>query len=265
MNLKLRLDGCTVAYSDSGGTGRPVLFLHGAGVDHAMFEQQVGAVSSSGRRSVTWDMRAHGLSRPNTSPITANQLVSDAESVIAALGLSRPVLVGHSLGGNIAQELIRRNPAGFSAMAVMDATWNAGPLSSVERLLLRLAAPMLALVPERFLPEVMAKASAVTPSGRSDLARAFAQVPKREFLAIWRSTVSLVSPAPDYRTPVPLLLVVGDRDRTGNIAKAMPAWARHEGTREVVIPEAGHVPSQDSPAAVTEALLRFLDSLDQDR
>ncbi|WP_218621643.1 alpha/beta fold hydrolase [Microbacterium oleivorans] len=254
-----------MAFDDSGGTGRPVLFLHGAGADHVMFEEQAEALSKAGWCCIQWDMRAHGLSRPNVSAITAEQLVADAAALIVELGLSRPVLVGHSLGGNIAQELVRRDPDGYSGVAVVDATWNAGPLSSMERLLLRAAAPMLALIPERFLPDMMAKASAVTPSARSDLARAFAHVPKSEFLAIWQATVSLVNPDPNYRTPVPLLLLVGDRDRTGNIAKAMPAWARREGIREIVIPRAGHVPSQDSPAAVTAALLRFLGALEDDR
>lgn len=265
LNQLLSLDGCIVAYSDSGGTGDPVLFLHGAGVDHVMFGEQAEAMSRSARRVVEWDMRAHGLSRPNAIGITANQLVEDAEALISALGLSRPVLVGHSLGGNIAQELVRRKPSGYSAMVVVDATWNTGPLNSMERLLLRLAAPMLALIPARSLPSVMAKASAITRRARLDLARAFAQIPKREFLAIWQSTVSLVDPAPDYRVPIPLLLLRGDRDRTGNIATAMPAWAEHEGVQEVVIPEAGHVPTQDAPEAVTTALLHFLDSLEPRR
>lgn len=260
LDAKLPLAGCSVAYRDSGPPGPAVLFLHGAGADHVSFEEQARAVVGSGRRAVVWDMRGHGLSRPNTSPITADQFVADAEAVISGLGLGRPVLVGHSLGGNMAQEMVRRRPEAYAGLVVVDATWNAGPLGWMERRLLRLAAPALALIPARTLPGLMARASAVTDAAQKDLARAFSRVPKHDFLAIWRATVSFVSPAPRYRTPIPLCLIRGAQDRTGNIAKAMPAWAEHEEIGEVVIPDAGHVPSQDAPGAVTTALLRFLDS-----
>lgn len=108
--LRLEREGCALAYSDSGGDGRAVLFLHGAGADSVMFEHQASALVRSGHRVVLWELRAHGRSRPNDAPITANLLMQDAEALLAALELDRPVLVGHSLGGNIAQELVRRYP-----------------------------------------------------------------------------------------------------------------------------------------------------------
>jgi 3-oxoadipate enol-lactonase len=265
LNAMLPLDGCSVAFRDSGPGGRAVLFLHGAGADHVSFEEQASAVANSGRRAVVWDMRAHGLSRPNRSRITADRFVADAEALISELGLDHPVLVGHSLGGNIAQEMVRREPEAYSGLVVIDATWNSGPLGWMERRLLHLAAPTLSLIPARTLPGLMARASAVTDAAQQDLMRAFSQVPKRDSLAIWQATASFVRPAPHYRTPIPLCLIRGAQDRTGNIAKAMPAWAEHEGNGEVVIPDAGHVPSQDAPEAVTTALLRFLDTLDEAR
>jgi pimeloyl-ACP methyl ester carboxylesterase len=60
---------------------------------------------------------------------------------------------------------------------------------------------------------------------------------------------------------VPLCLIRGDQDRTGNIASAMPRWAAAEGIEEVVIPGAGHIANQDAPDAVNTALLNFLRSL----
>jgi 3-oxoadipate enol-lactonase len=260
MASRAAMPGCEVRYDAGGGSGSPVLFLHGAGADHVMFDQQVDAIRATGRQVVTWDMRAHGLSRPNRVEITGPQLVADAETLVQTLGLDRPTLVGHSLGGNIAQELVRRRPGGYSALVVIDSTWNAGPLGWWERQLLRLAAPGLRVIPAASLPRVMARASAVTPAAQADLRRAFSQVPKKDFLAIWAATTSFIAPDASHRTPIPLLLIRGERDRTGNIAKAMPAWAAREGIREVLIPGAGHVPSQDAPDAVTHAISRFLAS-----
>ncbi|MEV4774151.1 alpha/beta fold hydrolase [Microbacterium sp. LWH12-1.2] len=261
LSKRLTLRGCSLAFDDSGGDEPAVVFLHGAGADHVMFSAQVEAVIASGRRALMLDLRGHGQSRPNLVPITAESLVADIEELIASRGLDRPVLVGHSLGGNLAQALVRKAPEAFSGLMVLDSTWNNGPLTVWQRQLLRLAAPALALVPAARLPRLLAEASATSDFARRDAERAFAQVAKSEFLDIWRATTAFVDPDPTYRTPVPLGLVRGALDRTGNIATAMPAWARHEGVREVVIPDAGHIVSQDAPDAVTDELLRFLRSI----
>ncbi|WP_239001938.1 MULTISPECIES: alpha/beta fold hydrolase [unclassified Mycobacteroides] len=170
----------------------------------------------------------------------------------------RAVVVGHSLGGNIAQRLVRRAPVGYRGLGVMDSTWNTGPLNLLERVPLRLAAPLLRLIPARALPRVMADASAVTGAARADLVRAFSAMSKAEFLEVWRATTEFVTPDPDYRTLLPLLLMRGADDRTGNIAKAMPRWAAAEGVPEVVISGAGHAVSLDAAESVNVHLLQFL-------
>ncbi|MEV7646791.1 alpha/beta hydrolase [Arthrobacter sp. NPDC089319] len=255
---KLELAGVSLHYTDISGLEPAVVFLHGAGADHVMFEAQAAALAERGQRVVLLDLRGQGQSQPNTKRPTAELFVQDVEALIAELGLERPVLAGHSLGGNIAQELVRRSPEKYAGLVVLGSTWNAGPLKFTERFLLRLAGPMLALVPARSLPKVMAKASAVTDAGRADAERAFAQVTKRGFIDVWRATVQFVAPEAGYRTPIPLLLVRGAEDRTGNIALAMPAWAAAENVAERVIPDAGHLVTQDAPTAVTKAIIKFM-------
>ena len=143
----------------------------------------------------------------------------------------------------------------------MDCTWNTGPLSRAEQVLLKVATPGLRLIPGKRLFPVMARVSAVTEVARADARRAFAQLSKKEFIEVWEATIRLVDPDPAYRTPVPLCLIRGEADRTGNIATAMPRWARAEGVEEVVVPGAGHLVSQDAPGAVNEAISAFLQSV----
>lgn len=263
---RLALEGCEIAYGDTGNADArtAVVFLHGAGVDHRMFGAQAATVHASGRRVVLMDIRGHGISRPSTLPVTAEVLVSDARRLIVALALERPVLVGHSLGGNVAQALVRRDPNQYAGLTVIDSTWNTGPLRPFERVLLRMAAPILGLIPAASLPGILARASATTRDARTLLTDVFARVPKREFLDIWRATTAFVTLEPGYRTPVPLCLIRGADDGTGNISTAMPAWAAHEGIDETVIPGAGHVATMDAPDAVSSALLQFLDRVETD-
>lgn len=120
---------------------------------------------------------------------------------------------------------MKRHPGLAGGLVVVDSTWNAGPLTAIERRGLRLAAPLLALVPDNRLPDLTAKASATTPATIAYARECFARMPKEVFLDVWRATLSLVDPDPDARTPIPLTLIRGSEDRTGNIRTAMPRWA----------------------------------------
>jgi len=257
----LRRPGVELRYLDSEGDGPAVVFLHGAGADHLTFEAQAKAIVAGGGRAVLVDLRGQGQSRPNDSRLTADLLVDDVNELVAQLALQQPVIVGHSLGGSLGQALVRKYPKRFGGLAVIGSTWNTGPLRPIERMLLRLAAPSLAAIPERRMFAIMADASAFTPFAKADALRAFSQLTKREFLAVWRATVEFVAPDPDYRTPVPLLLIRGAEDRTGNIASAMPAWAAAEGVVEHVIADAGHLVTQDAPEAVNVILRAFVADL----
>lgn len=183
--------------------------------------------------------------------------------MLAECGADAPVLVGHSLGGNLAQAFARVDPQRVRGVIVLDSTWNAGPLSAFERFALRLAAPALAVIPAGSLPRIMARASATTREAIARTEALFARMPKRTFLDVWRATVSFVAPEPGYRSPMPLALVRGAEDRTGNIATAMPRWAQAEGTVEHVLPGAGHMVTMDAPAVTSRRLVSILDGWNQ--
>jgi pimeloyl-ACP methyl ester carboxylesterase len=256
--------GAEIAFADTASPRTPspgatVVLTHGAGLDHTMFDAQVTALTAGSYRVIVWDMRGHGQSTlaPGTK-FTGADALNDFVALLDRCQVDRCVLVGHSLGGNLSQALVRAYADRVHGLIVMDATPNAGALSRAERVGLRLAAPALRLVPAGTLPGLMARASAVTPHAIARTEATFARMSKQTFLDVWRATVSFVNPDPDYRSPVPLALVRGARDRTGNIVTAMPRWAHAEGIAEHVIPNAGHVPTWDAPAATSAALLQVL-------
>lgn len=248
-----------IAFEDLGGAGQAVVLCHGAGMDRTMFEAQAAALVGAGFRVITWDLAGHGESALSaTARFTASAALDDLSALLTECRVDRPVLVGHSLGGNLVQAFVRAHPHRAAGLIVMDSTWNAGPLAWWERLALRLAAPSLALVPARRLPGIMARASAVTEDAIARTEAVFARMPKRVFLDVWRATVSFVDPDAAYRTPVPLALMRGALDRTGNIADAMPRWARAEGIDEHVVPDAGHIVTWDAPEGTSRVLLQIL-------
>jgi len=256
LDQSLKRDGATLRFGVLKGASTPVMLLHGAGMDHTMFDEQAPALHEAGHRVVICDLRGHGSSHLDTDVrFRAEDALGDLLALHDELGIDASVVVGHSLGGNLGQEFARRHPDRVRGLVAVDCTWNAGPLTAIGRWTLKLAAPMLTLIPARRLPGVMARASAVTPRAISAVEEVFDRMPKRTFLDVWRATVTLVHPDPDYRSPVPLALIRGELDRAGNIAVAMPAWAVAERVQERVIADAGHVVTLDAPDQSTTAIL----------
>ncbi|WP_167051352.1 alpha/beta fold hydrolase [Salinibacterium sp. ZJ77] len=246
--------GATLAFDDLPGEKRAFVLVHGAGLTREMWAPQARALNEAGHRVINLDLRGHGESTLETT-FTADDAIDDLIELLEQLQLDSPVLVGHSLGGNLAQSAVSEWPDLVGHFVAVDCTWNTGPLSEFEQFGLDISVPMLRAIPARRLPRMMARACSTHPAAIDELERMFAQMPKPRFLEVWGAAVSLVAPDPDYRTPVPLTLIMGAHDKTGNIRRAMPAWAKAEDIEVVRIPAAGHVPSLDNPDAMTEALL----------
>lgn len=254
--------GTPIHYWISGpSTGSTLVLSHSACADHTMFDGQLPWLAKR-YRVITWDAPGQGLSQPLPAGFTFDTLVDDFAALLDHLGVEKPVLVGHSMGGNLSQELVFRRPERASAMVLMDCTDNTGELTFAERAALALAGPIFAIYPYAVLKRESAQASAETREARERLLEMFDHVEsKRAFVRILMRTTDCLHPDPDYRVPVPMLLLAGAKDRLGNIAKAMPRMAERNGADFEVVPGAGHMANMDSPEVVNARILRFLESL----
>lgn len=91
------------------GSGPTVLMLHGIGGGHLVFAPQVETLASAGYRAVAWDMPGYGRSAP-IEPYTFKGLAQQCVDLIDALQCPSVTLVGHSMGGMVAQEVVLRRP-----------------------------------------------------------------------------------------------------------------------------------------------------------
>ena len=104
-------------YYEAVGEGRPVVLLHGNGEDHTLFAAQVRQLTAAGYRVYTPDSRGHGMNPPLEEYHYAD-MAEDVYQLIAAWGLSRPALYGHSDGGIIGLLLALAHPEALSLLAV---------------------------------------------------------------------------------------------------------------------------------------------------
>ncbi|QIM53854.1 alpha/beta fold hydrolase [Hydrogenophaga crocea] len=99
------------------GSGPTVLMLHGIGGGHLAFAPQVETLAGAGYRAIAWDMPGYGRSAP-IEPYTFKGLAQSCVDLIDALQCESVVLVGHSMGGMVAQEVVARRPDKVSRLVL---------------------------------------------------------------------------------------------------------------------------------------------------
>jgi pimeloyl-ACP methyl ester carboxylesterase len=102
------LEGVNLAY-DVEGSGEPLLMIQGLGYGHTGWGR-VPAFLSQRHTVVTFDNRGFGRSDVTPGPYTTSQLARDALAVLDDVEIERAHVIGISLGGMIAQELVLEAP-----------------------------------------------------------------------------------------------------------------------------------------------------------
>jgi 3-oxoadipate enol-lactonase len=252
--------GCPIHYWTAGKSDAPlVVFTHGATIDHHEWDATLPLVAAAGFRILAWDMRGHGLSRPG--PFDLAEAVEDLLALLDVLKVKQAIFVGHSMGGNLHQELAFQHPERVTALAFLDCTWNFQKLSGSDKFWIDLAGPMFRMHPYKMLLLESLMATAASRQSRALLRCSMEALTKDEFIQIMMAGLLCLHYEPDFKIAKPMLMMVGDRDRTGNIRKAMPLWAEHEGVELVVLPKAMHAANLDQPELFHAHLLDFMKSV----
>lgn len=201
----------------------------------------------------------HELLVPELSDHTS--LEAMAAAVLAAAP-AKFALVGHSLGGRIALEVVRQAPARVTHLALMDT--GVGPASPSEQdsrleLVLLGETQGLAAVAERWLPPMLHPARRQEPAFMAPLE---AMVAGRSAASFRRQQEALLA-RPDARPVLgkvhcPTLVLAGREDEWSPPAQHEAIAAAIPGAQLVIVPEAGHFAPLEQPAPVTQALGELL-------
>jgi pimeloyl-ACP methyl ester carboxylesterase len=128
----LQRGGVTIAFDDTGGSGVPLVMLHGWMCDRTFMSQQVAAFSAH-HRVVAMDLRGHGESDAPICEYTMDLLADDVARLCGRLKVERPVVIGHSMGAVVALELLAQLPSLPRSIVAIDAPI-AMPQSTVQTL-----------------------------------------------------------------------------------------------------------------------------------
>ncbi|MEU4533600.1 alpha/beta hydrolase [Streptosporangium sp. NPDC023825] len=111
---ELHIDGRRLSYLDFGGTGRPLLALHGHMSEGASFAG-LAAGLAPGWRVIAPDQRGHGDSE-RAADYSRQGYLDDVLALLDHLGLDRIAILGHSLGAVNAYQFAARHPGRVEAL-----------------------------------------------------------------------------------------------------------------------------------------------------
>jgi 3-oxoadipate enol-lactonase len=257
-----------------GAGGKPLLLLHGFTGAKEDFSQFCDRFAEAGWHAVTPDHRGHGQSsKPGSdSDYSIAILAADALRLTEVLGWDRFVLLGHSMGGYIAQQIAFQAPRRLEGLVLMD-TGHVGP--KMDPALVEAAIRIVRTRGIEVLAEMLAGRDSPldTPAHRRLIAQnpEYAEFDGRKLRStsphLYAALAAELPNAPDcleklgdLPAELPVLVVVGEQDtpfleQSRRIARAVP------GARLTVIPDAGHSPQFENPEAWYEAVSGFLAEL----
>lgn len=95
----MKLNDVYIHIEDTGGTGQPVILIHGWPLSGKAWEKQISALTSAGYRVITYDRRGFGQSEKPDTGFGYDTLADDLAKLIETLELQDVALVGFSMGG----------------------------------------------------------------------------------------------------------------------------------------------------------------------
>jgi pimeloyl-ACP methyl ester carboxylesterase len=112
-------DGVALAYTEAGSGEPPLLLVHCWCGDHTHVVPQFEYFGRT-HRVVAVDLRGHGASDKPVQEYTVAGFAEDLAWLCDQLNVAKPVVVGHSMGGNVAFEVARQYPAQPAAVVALD-------------------------------------------------------------------------------------------------------------------------------------------------
>jgi pimeloyl-ACP methyl ester carboxylesterase len=243
-----------IAY-DRRGTGPPVVLLHPLGADRRMWDSIAERLSDR-RDVIALDLPGFGESPPLTGENpTPRALAAAVAQQLESIGVSRPHVVGNSLGGWVGLELGLSGAADRVTAIAPAGLWpeplvpKHGIAHRVGHALLPVLGRLAASPRGRslLLSGAVAYPCRVPPAQAAHLIRAYALAPG--FIAV--NDAMRAGRFEDLeRIPCPVTLVWPDHDRLIQ----RPVWVPDQ-IDNVVLSDSGHVPVWDAPDALVEILL----------
>ncbi|WP_312029947.1 alpha/beta hydrolase [Actinomycetospora sp. TBRC 11914] len=282
---RIDADGTTI-HTAVGGSGDPVLLLHGYPQTHLMWRHVAPALARD-HTVVVPDLRGYGASdKPTPDPedraYAKRAMAADQLAVMRSLGFDRFALVGHDRGARVSHRLTLDHPDAVSRLAVLDIVPTRHVLTHVDLQLARgyfhwfllstggdVPETLLAGAPEFWIrtmvERLLAPGSTIEPEVMDHYVAAFSDPAAiAGTTADYRAgaTTDLADDEASYdagaRVDCPVLVLWGERSFVGKAYEPLEVWREYAAdVRGTGLP-VGHFLPEEAPDQVLAELRSFL-------
>ncbi|HXH22887.1 MAG TPA: alpha/beta fold hydrolase [Dehalococcoidia bacterium] len=247
------------------GEGPAVVLLHGLGASTYSFRLNLPEIAR-GRRVIAVDLPGHGFTSRDVADLSLTAQAGYLASLLDLLSLERVALVGHSMGGSIAQRFAVAYPERVARLVLI--------ASTTDDFMLRAAGASPWLAP--FVPAFVAAVLHNHPVRRRWLSRAVYDPAylTPEVIAAYEAPGHIRGHTRAYqrlmrdrrrdaridlgRIRAPTLIIWGDTDRIVSLRHGETLARGISGSRLVVLPRTGHLVPEEQAEAVNRLLTDFL-------
>ncbi|MEO9339394.1 alpha/beta hydrolase [Mesorhizobium sp. SB112] len=235
-----------------------IVFLHGATMDSETFDAQIAHFARD-YRILVWDAPGHGRSQPLHGRFTIGAATSELIAILDKEDITRAVFVGQSMGGLIAQFVLRLRPDLVAGIVAIGSPFGARSRSIIDKVGMLASRIILRLIPARMLYRLIGRGISADPAVQAYGEQAAAKIPKEQAVRIWEAVLEGLVPDARERFDVPILVTHGENDNIGTVKADAAAWAARDAKASLSkIERAGHVANQDQPDAFNALLGKFL-------
>ncbi|MEO7940385.1 MAG: alpha/beta hydrolase [Burkholderiaceae bacterium] len=250
------------ATMDSGAGDTALFLLHGVGGGKQVWRDNLPAWAEAGYRTVAWDMPGYGDS-DTIAPYTTAALAQSLNDLILHIGARRNVLVGHSMGGMVAQELVAAHPGIVHGLVLSGTSPAFGrPGGNWQQQFLRErfapldAGQSMAQLAAQLVPTMMAPLA--EPQALAMAQAVMAAVPQASYRAALQAIVAFDRREDLAHIAVPTLCLAGEHDRNA-APEVVRRMAAHIASAQFLsLPAVGHLANMEKPDAFNTAVLAFL-------
>lgn len=267
------IDGIHLRWRDNGRDGPPVLLLHGIGGSLELWSAQFD-LAPAGLRLIALDLPGHGLSGFAAAAQGPRELATFVWRFADALGLDQVHLVGNSMGGAIALQMLGSQAARVRSLLLAAAATLGRESPLPFRLMcLPLLGELMArpgsLAVRQQLEAIFSPAYKVPPEIRKAVER---NVLRKGNQAAFLATLRRMTDLGGQRQPlvqaarsvlqavqVPVLLLHGKQDRVLPPVHSQTAQALMPRAQLRILDDCGHTPQLERPDAFSEAMQSLVD------
>lgn len=275
------LHGLRLAYGESGGSGTPVLLIHGVGSSIDSWGEVADSLAAAGRHVIAVDLIGHGSTDSGNGDFSLGANASAIRDLLDVLEVDRVHLIGHSYGGGVSLQFTYQFPERVASLVLM----SSGGLGSDVHFGLRAASlpgsevVLRAAVSTRVvnslhwtrsvMSRVGLRHGGVSERTLAKLQRLQDQSRLTGFVATVRGVIGpggqRVQAVDRLATlsPQHVLIIWGDADSMLPIEHGRRAHELVPGSHFVEIAGAGHHPQDDAPDRVFLEILGHLARVEQ--